>query len=312
VFDDVARDIAGGDPPQWLVQALSDLAWNVAGAGLSEAGDPSRAELRSRFHRVRVAADNLERALDAIGDGRRWMTLTDLGSLRTARGGIRTAVEFCDRTLKRIPSGGGRGRARRQAGPTARVICAIIIAEAWTTVHGQLRGGHNERIGEICMTYWLACGGPPIGKASKGGGPNNWRRSVKRALNTFGTNCGAGPYKIDPKILVIPCRDVADGVRQRAIVVRMNADGRSRKMTSATHLEPALVRIGPACRYLDVGRSKFYELVREGKLEVVKIGKSARVTTASLKRFVESLPASPGGSPIKRADAPSLEDLDLK
>jgi hypothetical protein len=44
----------------------------------------------------------------------------------------------------------------------------------------------------------------------------------------------------------------------------------------------------------------------------VKIGKSARITTASLKQFVESLPASPGGSPIKRADTRSLEDLGLK
>jgi excisionase family DNA binding protein len=77
-------------------------------------------------------------------------------------------------------------------------------------------------------------------------------------------------------------------------------------------LEPALMRIGQACRYIDIGRSKLYELAREGKLEVVKIGKSARVTTASLKRFVESLPASPGGSPIKRVDAPSLKDLGLK
>jgi excisionase family DNA binding protein len=80
---------------------------------------------------------------------------------------------------------------------------------------------------------------------------------------------------------------------------------------NSTTLEPALMKIEPACRYLDVGRSKLYELIRQGKLDAVKIGKSARVTTASLKRFVESLPASPGGSPIKRADAPSLEDLGL-
>jgi len=46
-------------------------------------------------------------------------------------------------------------------------------------------------------------------------------------------------------------------------------------MTSTTPFEPALVRIEPACRYLDVGRSKLYELIREGKLEAVKIGKSA-------------------------------------
>ena len=79
-----------------------------------------------------------------------------------------------------------------------------------------------------------------------------------------------------------------------------------------TDFQPALMRIEPACRYLHVGRSKLYELIREGKLEVVKIGKSARITTASLKQFVESLPASPGGSPIKRADTRSLEDLGLK
>ena len=71
-------------------------------------------------------------------------------------------------------------------------------------------------------------------------------------------------------------------------------------MTSTTPFEPALVKIEPACRYLDVGRSKLYELIRAGKLDAVKIGKSARVTTASLKRFVESLPAGTGGSPIKR------------
>jgi excisionase family DNA binding protein len=71
-------------------------------------------------------------------------------------------------------------------------------------------------------------------------------------------------------------------------------------MTPMTPFEPALVKIEPACQYLGVGRSKIYELIREGKLEAVKIGKSARITTASLKSFVGSLPPSAGGSPIKR------------
>jgi excisionase family DNA binding protein len=103
------------------------------------------------------------------------------------------------------------------------------------------------------------------------------------------------------------------GFRDMCLVTgaTMRPDGTTH-MTSTTPFEPALVKIEPACKYLDVGRSKLYELIREGKLDAVKIGKSARITTASLKRFVESLPASPGGSPIKRADAPRLEDLGLK
>ena len=41
---------------------------------------------------------------------------------------------------------------------------------------------------------------------------------------------------------------------------------------NSTAFEPALMKIEPACRYLDVGRSKLYELIREGKLDAVKIG----------------------------------------
>jgi excisionase family DNA binding protein len=81
--------------------------------------------------------------------------------------------------------------------------------------------------------------------------------------------------------------------------------------TSSTSFEPALIKIEPACRYLDVSRTKVYELIREGKLDCVRIGRSARITTASLKKFVESLPPSAGGSPIKRKlDLDELGDLD--
>jgi excisionase family DNA binding protein len=66
---------------------------------------------------------------------------------------------------------------------------------------------------------------------------------------------------------------------------------------TATPLEPALVKIERACRYLDVGRTKIYRLIHEGKLDCVR---TARITTESLKKFVESLPSSSGGSPIKR------------
>ena len=33
------------------------------------------------------------------------------------------------------------------------------------------------------------------------------------------------------------------------------------------------MRIEPACKYLDVGRSKLYELIREGKLDAVTSGR---------------------------------------
>jgi hypothetical protein len=192
MFTDIARDIARGEPPDWLVPALEELARHVATAGLNEERDPKRAELRERFRRVHIVAKKMDRTLDAIRDGLVWIPVKDIDNLRTIRGALRTAIEVCDRALKRISAGGGRTRARHQAEPTARVICAIIVIEAWATVHGKpLRGGHNERIGEICMKYWRTCGGPPIGKGSKGEGPNNWRRPMEKALSD---NSALGEY----------------------------------------------------------------------------------------------------------------------
>lgn len=55
--------------------------------------------------------------------------------------------------------------------------------------------------------------------------------------------------------------------------------------------EPALVSVGNACKYLSIGRSKLYELIREGKLEIVRLGpKHSRITVKSLREFVASLP----------------------
>lgn len=41
-----------------------------------------------------------------------------------------------------------------------------------------------------------------------------------------------------------------------------------------------------------IGETRFYELVHEGQLELVKLGRLSRVTTASIRRFIESLPSA--------------------
>ena len=39
---------------------------------------------------------------------------------------------------------------------------------------------------------------------------------------------------------------------------------------NSTTFEPALMKIERACRYLDIGRSKLYGLIRQRKLDAVK------------------------------------------
>lgn len=48
-----------------------------------------------------------------------------------------------------------------------------------------------------------------------------------------------------------------------------------------------LVKIADAAEILAVGRSTVYELISSGHLETVHIGRSVRVTTASIEAFVE-------------------------
>jgi excisionase family DNA binding protein len=56
--------------------------------------------------------------------------------------------------------------------------------------------------------------------------------------------------------------------------------------------DPICVKINDAARMIGVGRTKLYELIAANQLEVVKLGKSTRITTASLRALVLRLGAS--------------------
>jgi excisionase family DNA binding protein len=52
-------------------------------------------------------------------------------------------------------------------------------------------------------------------------------------------------------------------------------------------VEPVSVRIREACRLTGIGRSKFYELVASGEIEVVKIGTMTLVPFKELRGFID-------------------------
>ncbi len=70
-------------------------------------------------------------------------------------------------------------------------------------------------------------------------------------------------------------------------------------MTSHLHvrtIEPSerlTVRIPQALSMIGLGRSMFYELVRAGEIETIKVGKATLVIVASLNDFVERRRARP-------------------
>ncbi|KKW94087.1 helix-turn-helix domain-containing protein [Sphingobium chungbukense] len=52
-------------------------------------------------------------------------------------------------------------------------------------------------------------------------------------------------------------------------------------------IAPISVRIGTAVRMTGIGRSKLYELIQQGAIDVVKIGSATLVPVASLHRLLE-------------------------
>lgn len=52
--------------------------------------------------------------------------------------------------------------------------------------------------------------------------------------------------------------------------------------------EPITVSVATALRILGLGRSKFYELIQDEEIEVVKVGRRTLVLMASILSFVES------------------------
>ncbi|GAM07062.1 helix-turn-helix domain-containing protein [Novosphingobium sp. MBES04] len=54
-----------------------------------------------------------------------------------------------------------------------------------------------------------------------------------------------------------------------------------------TPTQPISVRIPEACRLTGIGRSKLYELIAEGRIEVVKVGAITLVPYASLRGLIE-------------------------
>lgn len=52
-------------------------------------------------------------------------------------------------------------------------------------------------------------------------------------------------------------------------------------------LQPLTVRIKEACRMTGIGRSKLYELIADGEIEIVKVGAITLVPVAGLQRFLE-------------------------
>jgi excisionase family DNA binding protein len=61
-------------------------------------------------------------------------------------------------------------------------------------------------------------------------------------------------------------------------------------------LIPITVRVREACRLTGISRSKLYELIAAGEIQIIKVGTTTLVPVTSLTRFLSSRPIKPSST----------------
>jgi hypothetical protein len=147
-FASVARKI-GGD--YRLEKALKDLGASVVQPDIHNAGFvPRRADIRNDIKGLEAEAKRFETALNPVSKHILYMPVDADAKLLAARQAMRDITALCERTLSTISA---RGGAPERPG---RVVCAIIVIEAWTFVRSRAPGANNKHVSGFKILRFLA------------------------------------------------------------------------------------------------------------------------------------------------------------
>jgi hypothetical protein len=182
-FADVAKLIAApGPPPEWLEEKLRKLAAILVFGLRHQDQQPGRSEMRKRLKTYGEAAKTLLRLFEE-----------DLPSLLhiEAAGGSIEEIGGMAHDLKQVIGGAKRARAdiSTHGGPakawalqevlSPKDYCALVIREAWQIIHEEYPGPRRPEAIEAADAYWLASGGPRMGKSGREA--RGWRAHFEAA-----------------------------------------------------------------------------------------------------------------------------------
>jgi hypothetical protein len=158
----VASTIAKGDPPEWLVLALANFQDFVGGEVTSEEAR-GFAQITAQMH---DAADKLITWLPAF---------LAMPTVIKPPNEVHIALEVLPKIKAYLAR--AMNQPPRKGGPKPNVerqVCAAIVVEAWTLIHGKAQP-RSDWLYRACNEYWQVCGHE---YRSEG-----WRRDVEHAIN---------------------------------------------------------------------------------------------------------------------------------
>jgi hypothetical protein len=164
-FGGVARSIAKGNPPKWLLVGLTHFS---GGIGV-EIPKKDRRSFDTQIKRMQDAVHTLMTWLPMWGN---------LGYGLKCPEHVALMLYALPRVRKDLDRLGKKQIGRRPE--TQQEICAAVVIEAWKLLHGKAEP-RSDQLLQACSDYWRACGGKQRGEWDD---LDNWRRDVERALAT--------------------------------------------------------------------------------------------------------------------------------
>jgi hypothetical protein len=160
-FAGVARRIAQGDPPEWLLVALTHFS-----PGIGDDDEPN-IDIRTVIEQMQGATDTLIKRLPIF---------------RSPGFGLPCPEEVAIalHVLPRIKEDLDKLAKKRMGRPpdAQRETCAAVVAMAWKLLYGKIEP-QSLKLQQACGEYWQACGGKQIGGSDLA---ENWRRPIERVL----------------------------------------------------------------------------------------------------------------------------------
>jgi hypothetical protein len=161
-FEDLARAIAGDDPPQISILGLKRLASSLTVTIRNEAAFPGRQELRKRLKSVAEAADLIEREISdsvflslLLGDDQHW-TEDENATVR----GLQDIASRSLLAIANVPKGKGPQKSYpRPKGAAPMTLCALIISVAWLETRRKWPGQNKEEAKDACEMLWRIASG---------------------------------------------------------------------------------------------------------------------------------------------------------
>jgi hypothetical protein len=163
-FEDVAKLIAKGNPPEWLMPALDFFNGFIGGDPVSAKDRKHSEEIIAR---MQDAADYLAKFLPLF---------TRLPLSIRCPDDVATALVVLPKIKKRLAHAVLPKRAGGRHPNDERKLCAAVVVEAWRFIHDKAEP-ESPKLWTACNEYWQACG-----HAYRGSDVDTWRSDCRAAV----------------------------------------------------------------------------------------------------------------------------------